>query len=269
MKHWKWSFCGIWLMSGLLISAPSVWAKRKTSAKDDSAAADTEKPKKRHSKRISESEESLPEKAEKKEKKARPKARKETEAAKEASESAMSSVSAESENVERKARRRSKKESARNAEESSSVVPLSTTEKMEELKTRRRSRKEKAVAEESSASVSSAETSARSEAPVALESTPSPEPPRRKGFMDLFGGSKKETARDASSGTHRVDGKLDLNTATQEELEALPGVGPVTARQIIQGRPYQRKDELKKKNLFSEDQYEKVKEEIIAHQGGN
>jgi DNA uptake protein ComE-like DNA-binding protein len=43
--------------------------------------------------------------------------------------------------------------------------------------------------------------------------------------------------------------KLDLNTATQEELEELKGVGPATAKKIIGGRPYTSVQDLKKAGL--------------------
>jgi competence protein ComEA len=37
---------------------------------------------------------------------------------------------------------------------------------------------------------------------------------------------------------------INVNTASQAELEALPGIGPVIARRIIEGRPYRSVDDL-------------------------
>jgi competence protein ComEA len=39
---------------------------------------------------------------------------------------------------------------------------------------------------------------------------------------------------------------IDLNTASQKDLESLKGVGPATAKKIIEGRPYKTVDDLKK-----------------------
>src|SRR5262249_28119657 len=43
--------------------------------------------------------------------------------------------------------------------------------------------------------------------------------------------------------------KVDLNTATQEQLEAVKGIGPATAKKIIDGRPYSSVQDLKKAGL--------------------
>src|SRR5512136_3093877 len=44
-------------------------------------------------------------------------------------------------------------------------------------------------------------------------------------------------------------GLIDLNTASQKDLEEIKGVGPATAKKIIAARPYKSVDELKKAGL--------------------
>ena len=43
---------------------------------------------------------------------------------------------------------------------------------------------------------------------------------------------------------------LDINSASQEDLQALKGIGDVRAKAIIAGRPYKGKDELVQKNIL-------------------
>jgi len=64
----------------------------------------------------------------------------------------------------------------------------------------------------------------------------------------------------------KTSSKLDINSASQQELEALPGIGPATSAKIVQGRPYRSKSDLLKGKIVSRSEYEKIKNDIVAHQ---
>ena len=73
---------------------------------------------------------------------------------------------------------------------------------------------------------------------------------------------KSSTASDTSS---KTSGKLDLNTATKDQLMSLPGITDADAQKIIDGRPYRAKNQLLSKGIISKDEYAKIKGQIIAH----
>ena len=67
------------------------------------------------------------------------------------------------------------------------------------------------------------------------------------------------------AGTNATGVKININTATQAELEALPGIGPVTASKIISDRPYQKVEDLLSKKIVSKSLFEKIKDSLSSY----
>lgn len=58
---------------------------------------------------------------------------------------------------------------------------------------------------------------------------------------------------------------ISINSASLSELDKLPGVGPVTAQKIIDGRPYQTIEELVSRKIVGQSVFEKIKEQISPY----
>ncbi len=87
--------------------------------------------------------------------------------------------------------------------------------------------------------------------------------------LPLFTPGVSTPAMAQTSATASKPGELvDINSASPQQLMALPGVGDVYSKKIVAGRPYANKTQLLSRGILPKATYEKIQSMVIAKQKG-
>ncbi len=80
-----------------------------------------------------------------------------------------------------------------------------------------------------------------------------------------FEGESVSANTESGGGAGGQSSSFNINSASQAKLEELPGVGPVTAKKIIDGRPYGDVSELSTKKVVSKAVFDKIKDQVATY----
>ena len=69
----------------------------------------------------------------------------------------------------------------------------------------------------------------------------------------------------SSEASQPQTGLVNINTASQSQLESLWGIGPVIAQNIIEQRPYSSTEELLNKKIVKSNVYDRIKSQISVY----
>ena len=84
------------------------------------------------------------------------------------------------------------------------------------------------------------------------------------GVLPAVALQMKPAAKPATSASS--SSMVDINSATKDQLKALPGIGDAYSQKIIDGRPYAMKTQLKTRKIIPDATYDKISGQIIAKQ---
>jgi DNA uptake protein ComE-like DNA-binding protein len=85
------------------------------------------------------------------------------------------------------------------------------------------------------------------------------------GGSDAAAQKKSKSSDSTAAKKTKKSDLVDINSATKDQLSALPGIGDAYSQKIIDGRPYNTKRDLLTRKIVPEATYDQIKDKIIAH----